>query len=107
MSPIAAARPSARAARGLGGARLRAGQGSAGRWAESDFSASPPECGEAVRKGSAMTVKIIVGYDRSTDAEVAARWALDEAARIGAPVEFFYSYDWPVWAPAASMALSP
>jgi nucleotide-binding universal stress UspA family protein len=52
------------------------------------------------------TRKIIVGYDRSADAKAAARWALDEAARTGAPVEFFYAYEWPVWAPAASMVPS-
>ncbi|MFC7277702.1 universal stress protein [Paractinoplanes rhizophilus] len=51
--------------------------------------------------------RIIVGYDRSADAKEAARWALDEAARTGAPVEFFYAYEWPVWAPAASMVPSP
>ncbi|HET6481571.1 MAG TPA: universal stress protein [Actinoplanes sp.] len=47
--------------------------------------------------------KIIVGYDRSPDAKAAAQWALDEAARTGAPVEFLYAYEWPVWMPAASM----
>jgi len=51
--------------------------------------------------------KIIVGYDRSSDAEAAAAWALDEAARTGALVEFFYAYEWPAWAPAASMVPSP
>jgi nucleotide-binding universal stress UspA family protein len=49
------------------------------------------------------TRSIIVGYDRSADAKAAARWALDEAARTGAPVEFLYAYEWPVWMPAASM----
>jgi nucleotide-binding universal stress UspA family protein len=50
-----------------------------------------------------MTVrKIIVGYDRSSDAKAAARWALDEATRTGAPVEFFYAYEWPTWAPATN-----
>jgi nucleotide-binding universal stress UspA family protein len=49
------------------------------------------------------TRKIVVGYDRSADAKAAARWALDEASCTGAPVEFFYAYEWPVWAPAASM----
>jgi nucleotide-binding universal stress UspA family protein len=47
--------------------------------------------------------KIIVGYDRSPLAKAAAAWALDEAARTGALVEFFYAYEWPTWAPAASM----
>ncbi|WP_127509717.1 universal stress protein [Actinoplanes solisilvae] len=49
------------------------------------------------------TNKIIVGYDRSSDARTAARWALDEAGRTGAPVEFLYAWEWPLWAPAASM----
>lgn len=47
--------------------------------------------------------KIIVGYDRSPDARAAAAWALDEAARTGALVEFLYVYEWPVWAAAAPM----
>src|ERR1700760_1946241 len=51
--------------------------------------------------------KIIVGYDRSTDARAAAAWALDEASRTGALVEFFYAYQWPAWAPAASMVPAP
>jgi nucleotide-binding universal stress UspA family protein len=51
--------------------------------------------------------KIVVGYDRSKDARTAARWALDEAARTGALVEFFYAYEWPLWAPAASMVPAP
>jgi len=50
---------------------------------------------------------IVVGYDRSTDAKLAARWALDEAFRTGQPVEFFYAYEWPIWAPAASMVPTP
>jgi nucleotide-binding universal stress UspA family protein len=37
--------------------------------------------------------KIIVGYDRSTDARAAATWALDEASRTGALVELFYAYE--------------
>jgi nucleotide-binding universal stress UspA family protein len=53
------------------------------------------------------TKKIIIGYDRSPDARAAARWALDEATRNGAPVEFFYAYEWPTWVPAASMVPSP
>jgi nucleotide-binding universal stress UspA family protein len=51
--------------------------------------------------------KIVVGYDRSPGARAAARWALDEAFRTGAPVEFFYAYEWPAWAPAASMIPAP
>ena len=55
-----------------------------------------------------MTAKrIIVGYDRSADSRAAARWALDEAARTGALVEFFYAYEWPEWAPAASTIPAP
>jgi len=46
---------------------------------------------------------IVVGYDRSTDAVLAARWALGEASRTGAPVEFLYAYEWPMWMPAASL----
>jgi nucleotide-binding universal stress UspA family protein len=45
--------------------------------------------------------RIIVGYDRSADARNAARWALDEADRTGAPIEFFYAYEWPVWVASA------
>jgi nucleotide-binding universal stress UspA family protein len=48
--------------------------------------------------------KILVGYDGSPDARRAARWALDEAARSGAPVEFFYAYEWPCYMPPAAMA---
>lgn len=51
--------------------------------------------------------KIIVGYDRSGDARIAARWALDEAARTGARVEFLYAYEWPTWMPATSMVPAP
>jgi nucleotide-binding universal stress UspA family protein len=51
--------------------------------------------------------KIIVGYDRSPGANAATAWALDEASRTGAPVEFFYAYEWPTWAPAASMMPAP
>jgi nucleotide-binding universal stress UspA family protein len=51
--------------------------------------------------------KIIVGYDRSADARAAAAWALEEASRTGALVEFFYAYQWPTWAPAASMVPGP
>jgi nucleotide-binding universal stress UspA family protein len=54
-----------------------------------------------------MARKIIVGYDRSADARAAAAWALDEASRTGALVEFFYAYQWPTWAPAASMVPGP
>lgn len=60
------------------------------------------------RRGTAMPAKrIIVGYDRSVDARAAARWALDEAARTDALVEFFYAYEWPEWAPAASTIPAP
>jgi len=53
------------------------------------------------------THQIIVGYDRSTEARAAATWALDQAARTGAQVEFFYAYEWPIWAPAASTVPAP
>ena len=46
--------------------------------------------------------KILVGYDGSPDARRAARWALDEAVRRDAEVEFFYAYEWPLWAPAGA-----
>jgi nucleotide-binding universal stress UspA family protein len=46
--------------------------------------------------------KIIVGYDRSSSAKAAASWALDEAERTGAPVEFFFGFEWPEWMPATS-----
>lgn len=36
---------------------------------------------------------IVVGYDGSPDAWRAARWALDEAARTGAPVELVHAYE--------------
>ena len=51
--------------------------------------------------------KILVGYDGSSDARRAARWALDEAARTGAPVEFCYAYNWPAYVPAAAMMPAP
>ncbi|GID32570.1 universal stress protein [Paractinoplanes brasiliensis] len=51
--------------------------------------------------------RIIVGYDRSTDAKAAARWALDEALRTGAAVEFLYAYEWPAWLPATSTVPAP
>jgi nucleotide-binding universal stress UspA family protein len=53
------------------------------------------------------TRKIIVGYDGSPDAATAAAWALDEAARTAAPVEFLFAFEWPTYAPAASMAPAP
>jgi nucleotide-binding universal stress UspA family protein len=53
------------------------------------------------------TRKIIVGYDRSADAKAAVTWALDEATRTGAPVEFLFSVEWPTWAPAAATMAAP
>jgi len=47
--------------------------------------------------------KILVGYDGSSDARRAGRWALDEAARTQAPVEFCYAYNWPAYVPAGAM----
>ncbi|GAA0505164.1 universal stress protein [Paractinoplanes deccanensis] len=49
------------------------------------------------------TKRIIIGYDGSPQSKAAAAWALDEAARTDAPVELFYAYEWPGWAPMASM----
>nr|WP_221380734.1 universal stress protein [Actinoplanes polyasparticus] len=54
-----------------------------------------------------ITRRIIVGYDRSADAKAAARWALDEATRTGASVEFVYAYEWPTWLPATSTVPAP
>ncbi|GIF13877.1 universal stress protein [Actinoplanes teichomyceticus] len=42
-------------------------------------------------------MKIIIGYDGSSDARAAADWALDEAQRTGLPVEFVYADEWPFW----------
>jgi nucleotide-binding universal stress UspA family protein len=53
------------------------------------------------------TRTIIVGYDRSAGSEAATAWALDEAVRSGAVVEFFHTYQAPLWIPAASMVPSP
>ncbi|MEV6350757.1 universal stress protein [Actinoplanes sp. NPDC051851] len=47
--------------------------------------------------------RIVVGYDGSPEARKAARWALDEAERSGAPVELVYAYEWPSYVPAAAM----
>jgi len=47
---------------------------------------------------------IILGYDGSSDSRTALTWALDEAARTGTPVEILYADEWPLWAPASSMA---
>lgn len=52
------------------------------------------------------TQKIVVGYDHSDAARLAAAWALDEAARTGAPVEFLYAHEVVGWMPAASMVPS-
>ncbi|AGL16961.1 universal stress protein [Actinoplanes sp. N902-109] len=51
--------------------------------------------------------KIIVGYDGSAAARAAAGWALDEAARTGALVEFFYAFEWPSRAPAGTKIPAP
>lgn len=51
---------------------------------------------------------ILVGYDGSPHAVEAAAWAVAEAARTGAPVEFLFAYDWPTWMPAsATMPAAP
>jgi len=39
--------------------------------------------------------KIVVGYDGSAGARDAARWAVDEATRTGAPMEFCYADERP------------
>lgn len=49
---------------------------------------------------------IIVGYDGSSDAQAAAAWALDEAGRTGAPVQFLHAVEWPTLMPAAAMVPS-
>jgi len=36
--------------------------------------------------------RIVVGYDGSPDARLAADWAVDQAARIGAAVELVYAF---------------
>jgi nucleotide-binding universal stress UspA family protein len=46
---------------------------------------------DGVAAGVTPPRKIVIGYDRSIDAQAAAVWALDEAARTGAPAEFFYA----------------
>ncbi|MDI6105871.1 universal stress protein [Actinoplanes sp. NEAU-A12] len=51
-----------------------------------------------------MNNTIVIGYDGSPDAHTALTWALDEAARTAAPAEIVYADEWPLWAPAASMA---
>jgi nucleotide-binding universal stress UspA family protein len=38
--------------------------------------------------------EILVGYDGSTDAQVALDWALDEAGRSGRPVRLAYVFEW-------------
>ncbi|MDT4991147.1 MAG: hypothetical protein QOH97_1039 [Actinoplanes sp.] len=47
--------------------------------------------------------KIIIGYDGSADSLTAAQWALDEAARTQAPLEFFYASEWAPYVPSAAM----
>jgi nucleotide-binding universal stress UspA family protein len=39
---------------------------------------------------------IVVGIDGSENSDAATRWAVDEGARTGTPVELVYAYDWPV-----------
>jgi nucleotide-binding universal stress UspA family protein len=50
-----------------------------------------------------MSQKIVVGYDGSPEADLAARWALDEARRTGHPVELVYAWAYPAYMPAASL----
>ncbi|MGN9906591.1 universal stress protein [Phytohabitans sp. LJ34] len=47
---------------------------------------------------------IVVGFDESDGARAALRWAMDEGARGGAPVDLVYAFDWPVMDGAASLA---
>ena len=53
--------------------------------------------GRPLTEGGATvtTAKIIVGYDTSPESRAAGEWALDEAKRTGASVEFLYAYEWP------------
>jgi nucleotide-binding universal stress UspA family protein len=50
---------------------------------------------------------IIVGYDGSPEARAAGAWALDEASRTGAPVEFVHAVEWPSFAPATRTIGAP
>ncbi|GGN52247.1 nucleotide-binding universal stress UspA family protein [Actinoplanes campanulatus] len=54
-----------------------------------------------------MQNKIIVGYDGSSWSDDALAWALEEAEHTGDPVELVHADEWPILAPAASMAPSP
>lgn len=51
-----------------------------------------------------MTARtIIVGYDDSPEARLAATWALDEAAPRRCTVELVYALEWATLTPAAPM----
>ncbi|GAA0808198.1 universal stress protein [Spirilliplanes yamanashiensis] len=50
---------------------------------------------------------IIVGYDGSAESRAAAAWALDQAGRTGAPVEFVHALEWPSYAPATRTIGAP
>jgi nucleotide-binding universal stress UspA family protein len=43
---------------------------------------------------SRSDLPIVVGFDRSHDARLAVRWAVDEAARLKAPLVFVYALQW-------------
>jgi nucleotide-binding universal stress UspA family protein len=51
--------------------------------------------------------RIIVGYEKSAAAKAAVGWALDEAARTGATVDFLYAIEWPTWASASDTMSTP
>jgi nucleotide-binding universal stress UspA family protein len=53
------------------------------------------------------TKTVVVAYDGSRGAKAAASWALDEAVREQAAVEFLYVLEWPTYAAAASLAPAP
>jgi nucleotide-binding universal stress UspA family protein len=50
---------------------------------------------------------VVVGYDGSPEAHRAARWALDEAARTGAPVEFCHAFEWAAYLPPMAVVPAP
>lgn len=49
------------------------------------------------------TNTLVVGYDGSREADQAARWALREAERTGATVEFVHAWVQPPYVPAAAL----
>lgn len=53
------------------------------------------------------TKTIVVGYDGSDGGKAAAGWALDEAARTGAAVDFVCVLEWPMYPPVTPLAPGP